>query len=130
MIHLVAKVFFTVLIRLWPFFGNANVARAQNTFFKMSLIVVLVFWSSLEQLLSKQCGFQHRSEGEERGKNTPKYSLLTLLHRVDINLKKKTKDVFKEHYSLKCTTMKDFRLYIMLTVIVHMKTEVVFVFLN
>lgn len=72
MIHLVAKVFFAVLTRLWPFFGIANVARAQNTFFKMSLIVVLV-------------------EGEERGKKTPKYSLLALLHRVDINLKKKKK---------------------------------------
>lgn len=50
MIHLVAKVFVAVLTRLWPFFGIANVARAQNTFFTMPLIVVLVFWSSLLDL--------------------------------------------------------------------------------
>lgn len=32
---------------------------------------------------------------------------------------------------MKCIIMKDFRLYFMLTVIVHMKTEIVFiVFLN
>lgn len=89
MIHFVAKVFVAVLTRLWPFFGIANMATAQNTFFTMPLIVVLVFWSGLEQLLSKQRHFQNRCEREERVKKTPKSSLLTLLHRVDIHLKRK-----------------------------------------